>query len=63
MNDSMYDSCFSSPREGLIKQILITYEIKDGMLRKVTTVRAFSKDDFDEHQSIEPLYCVEKING
>ena len=53
-----YTSCFSLPREGIIKQELITYEIKDGVLRKVTIVREFSKNDYDDHQIVEPLYII-----
>lgn len=62
-NESPYTTCFSLPREGIIKQELITYEVKDGILRKITTVREFSSNDYDDHQVIEPLYRVGNTNG
>lgn len=62
MNDqSPYTTCFSLPGNGIVKQELITYEIKDGMLRKITTVRDFTDDDYDDSQTIEPLCAVKEI--
>jgi len=50
-------SAFESDTTGVIKQVLTTYRIVDGMLRKETTTRQFSKDGRDWHDSstIEPL--------
>ena len=50
-------SAFNTDPEGVIKQELITYRIKDGMLRKETTSRRFNKDQTDWHdsQSVDPL--------
>jgi len=59
-NGSPYTTSFSLPTKGIIKQELITYEIKDGMLRKVTTIREFSKDDYDDYQTVEPLCAVKE---
>jgi hypothetical protein len=56
-----YTTCFSLPTRGIIKQELITYEIKDGMLRRVTTIREFTKDDYVDYQVVEPL-CAAKEN-
>ena len=45
------------PREGLIRQELISYEKEDGKLVKRTTVRVYDKDgiDYQDHQVSEPL--------
>ena len=37
-------SAFESDTTGVIKQVLTTYRVDDGMLRKETTTRQFSKD-------------------
>lgn len=62
IEQSPYKTCFDLPREGIIKQELITYEVKDGMLRKVTTVREFASDDYSDHQITEPLCKVGKTD-
>ena len=53
-------SAFNTDPEGVIKQELITYRIKDGMLRKETTSRRFNKDQTDWHdsQSCDPMMEV-----
>lgn len=56
--DSPYNTLLELPREGLLQQELTTYEVKDGMLRKITVVRHFSKNDYDDSQIIEPLCKV-----
>ena len=50
-------SAFESDPEGVIKQELVTYRIKDGMLRKETTTRKFNLDQTDWHDSnsVEPM--------
>jgi hypothetical protein len=49
-------SAFETEPTGVIKQELITYRIKDGMLRKEITSRRFNKDQTDWHdsQSVDP---------
>ena len=44
-------SAFESDPTGVIKQELVTYRIKDGMLRKETTTRKFNSDQTDWHDS------------
>jgi hypothetical protein len=53
-------SAFKTEPTGVIKQELITYRIKDGMLRKETTSRRFNKDQTDWHdsQSCDPMMEV-----
>jgi len=55
--DGPFVSAFESDTAGVIKQELITYRIKEGMLRKEVTVRQFSPDQTDWHdsQSVQPL--------
>ena len=59
--NSKYDgplvSAFESDPEGVIKQELVTYRVKDGMLRKETTTRKFNKDQTDWHDSntVDPM--------
>ena len=62
--NSKYDgplvSAFNTDPEGVIKQELITYRIKDGMLRKETTTRKFNSDQTDWHDSntVDPMMEV-----
>ena len=53
-------SAFESDSTGIIKQELITFRIKDGMLRKETTTRKFNTDQTDWHdsQTVEPMMEV-----
>ena len=53
-------SAFKSDPRGVIKQELVTYRIKDGMLRKETTTRKFNTDQTDWHdsQTVEPMMEV-----
>ena len=51
------------PRDGLIKQELITYEVKDNVLYKRTTIRRFgepSSEDYIDSCSSEPIYIIKK---
>jgi|TARA_B100001094_G_scaffold321008_1_gene368086 hypothetical protein len=50
-------SAFESDATGVVKQELITYRVKDGMLRKETTTRKFNSDQTDWHdsQSVDPM--------
>jgi len=55
-------SAFESNVEGIVKQELITYRVKDNMLRKETVTRKFNHDQTDWHDtsSIEPLIHLEE---
>lgn len=61
---SKYDgplvSAFESDATGILKQELITYRIKEGMLRKETTTRRFNSDQTDWHDSstVDPMMEV-----
>ena len=50
-------SAFESDPTGVIKQELITYRVKNGMLRKEITQRRFNTDHTDWHysSSVDPL--------
>ena len=51
-----YKKEFDEPREGLIRQELITYEKIDGMFFKTITVRNFHKDgDYTDTRTVIPL--------
>jgi len=53
-------SAFETDVTGVVKQELVTYRVKDGMLRKETTTRIFhegGKDWFDS-STVEPLVEV-----
>ena len=58
--DVPFVSAFESDATGVIKQELVTYRIKDGMLRKETTTRKFNSDQTDWHDSMstEPMLEV-----
>jgi len=53
-------SAFQTDPVGVLKQELITYRIKNGMLQKETTTRKFNSDQTDWHdwQSTEPMLEV-----
>ena len=55
-----FTSAFESDTTVVIKQELITYRVKDGMLRKETTTRNFNTDQTDWHdsQSVDPIVEV-----
>ncbi|MDC0002671.1 hypothetical protein OAP94_01355 [bacterium] len=55
--DGPFVSAFETDSEGVIKQELVTYRVKDGMLRKETTSRKFNADQTDWHdsQSVDPI--------
>lgn len=46
-SESPYAVMLEAPRRGIIRQELITYENKDGQMRRVTTVRDFYGDELD----------------
>ena len=55
--DGPFVSAFETDPAGVIKQELVTYRIKNGMLRKETATRKFNSDQTDWHdtQSVEPM--------
>ena len=57
-------SAFESDTTGVIKQHLITYRVKDGMLRKETTTRQFSDSgDYYDSNTVEPLVRQEQLDA
>tara|TARA_A200000159_G_scaffold141694_1_gene144721 strand:- start:373 stop:579 length:207 start_codon:yes stop_codon:yes gene_type:complete len=58
-------SAFESDTTGVVKQELITYRVKDGMLRKEVTTRTFQSNgnDYHDSQTVEPLVRQEVINA
>ena len=56
-----FTSAFESDIEGVVKQELITYRVKDGMLRKEVTTREFRDNgkDWNDTSSIQPLVQVD----
>jgi hypothetical protein len=55
--DGPFVSAFETDPTGVVKQELITYRVKDGMLRKEITTRRFSLDQTDWHDSstVDPM--------
>tara|TARA_Y100000004_G_scaffold121221_1_gene136227 strand:+ start:452 stop:637 length:186 start_codon:yes stop_codon:yes gene_type:complete len=52
-----------TPREGLLKQELITYEVRNGVLYKMITERRFGEptsNDYIDNCSSEPITRVEQ---
>lgn len=56
-----FTSAFESDIDGVVKQELITYRIKDGMLRKEVTTREFRDNgkDWNDTSTVSPLVKVE----
>ena len=51
------------PREGLLKQELITYEVREGILYKIITERRFGEptsEDYIDSWSSEPILIIKK---
>jgi hypothetical protein len=54
-----FTSAFESDVEGVVKQELITYRVKNGMLRKEVTTRTFKGlSDWDDTSTVTPLIEV-----
>jgi len=54
-----FTSAFESDVEGVVKQELITYRVKNGMLRKEVTTRTFKgSSDWDDTSTVTPLIEV-----
>lgn len=60
MSDGPLKSAIDSMSDmsGVVKQEFITYRVKDGILRKETTVRKFFGDDYNDSSTTEPLLKV-----
>ena len=58
--DGPFVSAFETDPEGVIKQELITYRVKNGFLRKEITSRKFNSDQTDWHDSstVDPMMEV-----
>ena len=46
--------------EGVISQELVTFRVRNGQLIKETVTRRFSKDDYHDSSSYEPLINLEE---
>ena len=58
--DGPFVSAFETDPTGVVKQELVTYRIKDGMLRKEVTTRKFNSDQTDWHDSntVDPMVKI-----
>lgn len=56
-----FTSAFESDIEGVVKQELITYRVKNGMLRKEVTTREFRDNgkDWNDTSTVSPLVKVD----
>lgn len=61
--DGPFKSAFERDTTGVIKQELVTYVKKDGMLVKEVTTRQFSKDGKDWHDSTTSHPLVEVVDA
>jgi len=59
--DGPFITSFESDIEGVVKQELITYRVKDGMLRKEVTTREYRDGgkDWNDTSTVSPLAKVE----
>ena len=55
MKEGPFYEAFEGSKDGVIKQELITYKIKNGMLVIEKTQREYSKDDYQDTVSSYPL--------
>ena len=55
--DGPFVSAFETDPTGVVKQELVTYRVKDGMLRKETTTLKFNSNQTDWHDSstVDPM--------
>ena len=55
--DGPFVSAFETDPTGVVKQELVTYRVKDGMLSKETTTRKFNSNQTDWHDSstVDPM--------
>lgn len=56
-----FTSAFESDIEGVVKQELITYRVKNGYLRKEVTTREFKDNgkDWNDTSTVSPLAKVD----
>ena len=55
-----YDA-FEGSKNGVIKQELITYKIRGGMLVMESTIRNYDGDDYTDTSSSTPLIATEEV--
>jgi hypothetical protein len=53
-------TAFQGDNAGVIKQELVTYRIKDGVLVKETVSRDYSKNNYQDSISVTPLAEVKE---
>lgn len=53
-------AAFQGDTTGVIKQELITYRIRDGILVKETVSRDYSKSDYQDNTSVTPLVEIKE---
>jgi hypothetical protein len=53
-------AAFQGDTTGIIKQELVTYRIRDGVLVKETVSREYSKTNYQDSISVTPLAEVKK---
>jgi hypothetical protein len=53
-------AAFQGDNTGIIKQELVTYRIRDGVLIKETVSRDYSKNDYQDSISVIPLAEVKE---
>jgi hypothetical protein len=53
-------TAFQGDNTGVIKQELVTYRIRDGMLVKEIVSRDYSKNDYTDNFSVTPLAEVKE---
>ena len=64
IKEGPYLDALSKTTSGVIKQELITYRIKDGMLRQEITTRQFLKDgDYNDVSTVTPLVKTEMTSN
>ena len=59
MKEGPFYEAFEGSKDGVIKQELITYKIKNGMLVIEKTMREYSNNDYQDTTSSTPLVEVQ----
>jgi hypothetical protein len=55
MREGPFYDAFEGNKEGVLRQELITYKIRDGMLVIERTMRHYNGDDYTDSSSTTPL--------
>ena len=55
-----FKSAFEASTEGVIRQELITYKMRDGLMIKEVNVRKYTKNDYIDSQNTIPLGEIQK---